>query len=247
MLVGVRNCFAFIWLCLCSVVVAAEDVIELYAVDYPPYMIVSDVNNISGIDVDVTREAFAAVGITAKINTAPWKRVLKNLEHGRVLGALSCSKRPDRVSFMLFSDQVSEANQVAVMSKGLDDRKLVNFQDLSNFKVIAVEGWGIQRELVRKNIPHTTTAEMDNGIKSVVYRDIDVFYSGELTTLYRAGQLGIQDDIKIKRFTDKESSSFHLCLSKGYPDSQRLLQLFNTGLAKIKASGRFDAIYEQYL
>ncbi len=247
MLVNTRNWLAFIWLCSCSAILSAEEVIELYAVNFPPYMIVVDEDNISGIDVEVTKAAFSAVGITAKISTEPWKRIYKNLQHGRVLGALTCSKRPDKVPYVFFSDQVSEANQVAVMSKEFDDSALVSFSDLNNFKVTAVEGWGVQRELEREKIPHKTTEEMDNGIKSVIYRDVDVFYAGELPIWYRTQQLGLQDKIKTKRFSDKKNATFHLCVSKAHPDSPYVLERFNTGLAAIKASGLFDAIYEKYL
>ena len=210
-------------------------------------MIVDDQNTISGIDVAVTRAAFAAVGIRANIVTAPWKRILKNLEHGYIAGTLSCSQRPDRETFILYSDKLSEAHQVAVMSVNTDDQQLRNFTDLNQYKVIAVEGWGIERELTQQGINHTTTPEMDSGIRSVVFRGIDVFYNGELTTLFRARQLGLLDDIKTKRFADKESSTFHLCLSKKYPGNDELLKQFNIGLAIIKASGEFDEIYSSYL
>jgi polar amino acid transport system substrate-binding protein len=204
-------------------------------------------DNFSGIDVEVTQAAFAKMGIKIKILSAPWKRVLKNLEHGRIAGALSCSKRSDRLSFIDYSDEISQANQVAVMSKTADDSPLENFDDLNKFKVIAVAGWGIQKELTRKGIVHETTQEIDNGIKSVVYRGIDVFYNGELTTLYRARQLNLLDKIKTKRFADKSSTSFHLCLSKNYTANNDLLEKFNIGLAKIKASGEVAAIQKKYL
>lgn len=226
---------------------AAGKPVELYAVDYPPYMIVDKQGVASGIDVEVTQAAFAAVGVETVILTAPWKRILKSLKHGRISGALTCSKRADRLNFITYSDQVSEANQVAVMAKDVNDQKLVNYEDMQYFKVIAVEGWGIQKELVKSGIKHDITQEMDNGLKSIIYRDIDIFYSGELTALYRARQLGLQDKIKTKRFADKKSSTFHLCLSKAHPQSEALVKQFNEGLKKIKASGDFDAIYKKYL
>lgn len=248
MLLSLRKLLVTAGLFICtSVSFADHQPLELYAVDYPPYMIVKSDTDISGIDVEVTRAAFAEMGIEVDILTAPWKRVLKNLEHGRIAGSLTCSRRPERESFIAFSDKVSEANQVAVMAKNADTSGLNVYADMHKFKVMAVEGWGIQKELEREGIEHVITQEMDNGIRSVVYRDIDIFYSGELTTLYRARQLGLQDQIKIQRFSDRQSSSFHLCLSKQHPDVEHLLKQFNTGLARIKASGVYDAIYQKYL
>ena len=221
--------------------------IELYAVNYPPYMIIDQQGAISGIDVEVTKSAFAAVGVPVKMMTAPWKRILKSLEFGYIAGALTCSYRAERERFVWYSDKVSEANQVAVFKKSADLSGLINFDDLRNYKVMAVEGWAIQKELEKSNITHETTLEMDNGIKSVAFRDVDVFYNGELATLFRAQQLNLQDQIKIKRLSDKESSTFHLCLSKEYSDSKNLISKFNQGLKLIKATGEYDSIYSKYI
>ncbi|MEH6446080.1 MAG: transporter substrate-binding domain-containing protein [Oceanospirillaceae bacterium] len=227
--------------------VTAADIVELYAVDYPPYMIIGPQGKVSGIDAEVTISAFASVGVPVQILTAPWKRVLKSLQYGSIAGALSCSKRSGREKFIAYSDKVSEANQVAVMKADGDDSQLNSFADLAKFKVMAVDGWGVQKELEAKKIAHITTQEMDDGIKSVVFRNVDIFYSGELTTLYRVRQLGLQDKIKTKRFVDKPSVSFHLCLNKSIDGNQALIEMFNQGLQNIKASGEFDAIYKKYL
>jgi len=221
--------------------------IELYALNYPPYMIVDKQGGISGIDVEVTQSAFAAVGVPVKMETAPWKRILKSLEFGYIAGAITCSYRTERERFVWYSDKVSEANQVAVFKKGADVSGLINFDDLRNYKVMAAEGWAIQKELEKSSIVHETTLEMDNGIKSVAFRDVDVFYNGELATLFRAKQLSLLDKIDTKRFLDKKSSTFHLCLSKGYSDSKNLISKFNEGLKLIKNSGEYDSIYSKYL
>lgn len=220
--------------------------IELYALHYPPYMIIDQQGGISGIDVEVTKSAFAAVGVPVKMLTAPWKRILKSLEFGYIAGALTCSYRAERERFVWYSDKVSEANQVAVFKTQTDVSGLINVEDLRHYKVMAVEGWANQQELEKSNIAHATTLEMDNGIKSVVFRDVDIFYNGELATLFRAQQLNLQDKIKTKRFADKKSSTFHLCLSKGYSESKNLVSKFNQGLKLIKASGEYDSIYSKY-
>lgn len=244
---SLRKALALISVVLSTFNVSAADILELYAVDYPPYMIIDAQGKVSGIDADVTQSAFASVGVPVRILTAPWKRVLKSLQFGSIAGALSCSKRPGREKFIAYSNKVSEANQVAVMKVDGDASQLVRFADLAKFKVMAVDGWGVQKELETKKIAHVTAQEMDDGIKSVVFRDVDIFYSGELTTLYRVRQLGLQDKIMTKRFVDKPSVSFHLCLSKSVDGNQALIEKFNQGLQNIKASGEFDAIYKKYL
>lgn len=236
---------ALVMLMLSSGSIAAP--VELFAVNYPPYMMVTEDGPVSGIDVEVTVAAFRAVGVPVKISTAPWKRVLKNMEHGRVAGALSCSRRPEREPFIHFSDPVSEANQVMISHKSTRLPETVELPDLTRFSVVAVEGWAIQKELVKAGIPHTAVPDIASGINAVVFRNIDIFYNGELTTLHQAQQMDLQDQIRSQRFTNKPSTPFHLCLSKGYPDSAELLEQFNRGLQLIKASGEYQQIYDRYL
>jgi polar amino acid transport system substrate-binding protein len=224
-----------------------QEVTTLYAVNYPPYMIVDSKGAVNGIDVEVTKASFSAVNQPIRIISAPWKRILKSLEFGYIAGALTCSKREDRLSYLNYSDKLSEANQVAVLKENMDDHSINSLSDLNAFKVIAVEGWGIQKELERKKIPHATAQELDDAIRSLIYRDIEVFYSGELTTLYRAKQLNLKEKIKTKRFSDKQSDAFYLCLSKKFEGNEALINKFNEGLKLIKASGEFDQIYRKYL
>ena len=159
----------------------------------------------------MTVAAFKAVGIPVKISTAPWKRVLKNLQHGRIAGSLSCSKRPDRDSFITYSDPVSEANQAMIINRDTTLPDKMTFTDMKPFRVVAVEGWGIQKELARAGIPHETVPDIESGINAVVFRGVDIFYNGELTSLFQAQQSGLHSKIRAQRFVGKPSTPFHLC------------------------------------
>jgi len=220
--------------------------VELYTVNFPPYTIIDPQNNIRGIDVEVVTAALAAVGIEARIAEAPWKRILKNIEHGRIAGTLSCAKNSIRETYMLFSEPISENVWGAVTARDFDTSNLVNFPDIQGYEVVAVADWAQSRQLSQHNLRHSVIPDIDSGIRSVLYRNIDLFYNGKLPTLYHARNLGLRDKIAFHQFEDIESTPLHLCLSKLYPDSQTLLEQFNTGLNKIKQSGEFDAIYKKY-
>ncbi|WP_415912090.1 transporter substrate-binding domain-containing protein [Neptuniibacter sp. QD37_11] len=225
----------------------ANQTVQLYTVDYPPYSLIDEKGAISGIDVEVTQAAFAAVGINADIQTAPWKRILKSIRHGRMAGTVTCSKRAGRDQFILFSDVLSEANQSAVMRLDRSDDDIVNFEDLREVSVSVVDGWGIQKELQQAGIAHSVVPDVDSGIRSLIYRNVDVFYNAGLVTNYRARKLGLQDEIKIKRLKGMHSTQYHLCLSKAYPKAEVLLEKFNEGLRLIKSNGQYQAIYDRYL
>ncbi|MGH1462385.1 MAG: substrate-binding periplasmic protein [Neptuniibacter sp.] len=224
-----------------------EKTLEFYVVHYPPYEIIDESGSISGIDVDVTKAAFAAVNISIVVKTAPWKRILKNIEYGRIPGTITCSKRPGRDVFIDYSDPISEAQQVVFSAVGTSIDSLEEFSDMNNFSVTVVDGWGIQNELELANISHQPTVDVGSGINAIVYRDVELFYNGNLTTLYHAKQMGLDDQIKATVLTGKGKTDFHLCLSKVYPNTAFLKQRFNEGLEIIKANGAYKNIYQHYI
>lgn len=223
----------------------AENV-TLYVVDYPPYMTVDD-QTVGGTDSRVVIEALRTQGVTAELKAAPWKRTEKNLKHGRVAGALSCSYREHRTAYITYSDALSSAHQAAIASRDVDLSKLKTFDDLNNYKVITIEGWGIQKELEQQGINHTLTNSMENALNAILNRGIDIFYAGEESALYKAKELGVRSQLQAKRIEGSSYTDFFLCLSKDYPGTQGLVRKFNQGLAEIKASGRYQAIHDQYL
>lgn len=247
MVSSIRKCLLALTLLAYGSTCLALTEVELFTVDYPPYTIIDDQGSITGIDVDVTVAAFRAAGVSAKISTAPWKRIVKNLKYGRIAGTLSCSRRPDRESFIAFSDPTSEASQAMVFNSQKALPHNLSFEDLKQYRVTAVEGWGVEKELTRAGIEHSTVPDINSGINAVVFRDVDIFYNGYLTTLHQARVMGLSDRISARRFTDKGITPFHLCMSKSFPDSDILLQKFNQGLQQLRTSGEYEMIYERYL
>jgi len=226
---------------------ANEKPLEFYVVHYPPYEIIDTSGQISGIDVEIAKAAFTEVGIPIEVKTAPWKRILKNIEYGRIPGTITCSKRLGRELYMDYSDPISQAQQVVFSAVSTPVSSLKQFADIADYTVTVVDGWGIQKELDIAGIDHLPTLDVASGINAIVYRDVELFYNGYLTTQYQAKQMGLEDQIKVSFLEDRGKTDFHVCFSKSYSDYRDLKQLFNKGLAIIKENGAFDAIYQRYV
>ena len=221
--------------------------IEFHVVHYPPYEIIHPSGDIAGIDVEVARAAFEAVDIPIVVKTAPWKRILKNIEYGRIAGTITCSKRSGRETYIHYSNPISNAQQVVFSAVDTPVSSLNKFADIANYTVTVVDGWGIQKELEKAGIAHLPTLDVSSGINAIVYRDVELFYNGFLTTQYQARVMGLENKIKATFLEDQGKTDFHICFSKAYPDYKLLTQRFNEGLALIKANGVFEDIYHRYL
>lgn len=244
---SVRMYFLLVLLLISSGLRADQETLELYVVHYPPYEIINPDGSISGIDVDVAKAAFAEVGINVVVKTEPWNRILKNIEYGRIAGSITCSKRAGREVYVDYSDPISEVNQVAFSAKERNIDSLRKFQQMQDYSVTVVDGWGIQKELIHADIHHFPTKNVSSGINAILYRNVDIFYNAYLTTMYEAHQLGLYDKIEATFFEDRAGTKFHLCLSKTYPGIDGYIDRFNKGLQRVKEKGIYHEIYQRYL
>ncbi|WP_067211799.1 substrate-binding periplasmic protein [Marinomonas aquimarina] len=243
--------FPLVTSCLClfsSATLRAQEALTFYVVSYPPYIIVSeDTQQISGIDVDVTRAAFASQGVSVEFKTMPWNRVVKSIEQGRILGTLSCSQRPGREEYMYFSDELSAVSRAVVSRKELVTDDITQLLDLSDYSVVTVDGWGMQKQLQSLNIAHQTSPDLSGAIKAVRYRNIDLLYMASYPAQYYVKQLGVEKDLKVTPLHDELSLSLYVCISSDYPNSDHVLTTVNNGLQQIKENGLYDQIRSRYL
>ncbi|MGF1762648.1 substrate-binding periplasmic protein [Aliivibrio kagoshimensis] len=224
---------------------AQEDLV-FFVVDYPPYMIVGDNNEVSGMDVEVVSAAFKEVGQPVSFDVLPWKRIKKLIEVGEIAGGLSCSKRKGRENYMLFSEYISFTRQAAITHIDFDSSKIKSLNDLKKYSVTTVSGWGTADQLESFNIDYIATKDIRSGLVSVLHRGVDILYGPEIPTMYSAKKMDEKNNIKAIYFDDIDKNELHLCLSKAYPNSSETLRLFNDGLNKIKKNGKYKEIQSHY-
>lgn len=109
--------------------------------DYPPYEYVEN-NQVKGVNMDLIREAFERMGVTASFEPRPWKRALFELEEGDILALSSGFRTAEREHFAIFPSEplAMEVNVVAVLA----DAEL-EVESLEDLKGVAV---GVVREYV---------------------------------------------------------------------------------------------------
>lgn len=217
-----------------------------YAVDYPPFIIVSPDGSITGKDIETIQAAYAAMDIQVDFATAPWKRILKGMQHGSIVGTSTCSRRPEREPYMLFSEKISEVRQAALSLYSTNTDAIKELRHLNQFSVVTVEGWSLDTQLTNLRIAHARVPSPDDAIRQLVNNRVQIFYSGQQSTLFRANQMGYGGLLKSTPLEDVPIIDYFLCISKHYPDAEKLLRLFNQGLKEIEQNGVLAAILEKY-
>lgn len=222
--------------------------VTLPVVNFPPYIMISESDqSISGMDIRIVQAAFKEVGIDTTFQAEPWQNIMQAMQKGNVLGTVSCSRRPERAPFMYFSDELSTTSRAVISRVELDTHAIEKVSDLAEYRIVSVEGWDMEQQLNALNIPHQLTQSIRQGLNSVYSGAADLFYVSDYPALYQARLLGIHKSLKVTNIVSEPLVPLHVCFSKHYPNSHKLLQEFNKGLQIIKSNGMYQTIRNEYL
>jgi len=234
--------------------------LTLYAEHYPPYAIDVKANKFTtshstkvdydttfvGMDIELIRQAYFAMGVEAEFEFRPWKRVMRDVEQGSILGGISCRRTEPREVFINFSDPVSRSRQAFISRANLNGKVIQSIDGLKSVKVVIVSGYAQQSILESSGIKYTAASSLTQGLNLVQRRDQDVFFTGWEGAAYEAKRLGYLEELV---FTDANIGGvkeFHVCFSKKYADSDKWRLLLNEGLIKIKEQGLMYTIKQKY-
>lgn len=227
-----------------------SEAVTLYAMDYPPYLIVSeDEQNqeVSGMDAEIIRAAFAAVDVDVHYQVQAWNSILTGMERGQMLGTASCTRRPERLPYMFYSDEVSTTSQVFISRRELDISAVRSLEELQQYNIVSVANWAPQKLMEQLGIHHQIAATLDDALLQIEDGSADVLYIAEYPALAQAKKLGIHSHIKATSLASQPLNTQHLCVSRQYPHARTVVEQFNLGLREIKRNGTYQAIRNRYL
>ncbi|MCS7484955.1 hypothetical protein UA24_00265 [Marinomonas sp. BSi20414] len=212
----------------------------------PPSANFPDAGAVYGSDVDILRAAYATQGVSVRIELRPWKRVMRDVEEGLVLGAVSCRQVPVRESFAYFSLPLSESMSAFVTRLGYLNVENTNLDILTRFDVAAVNGWSQTNILNDANIPYASVTGLEQGINLILRRNQDIFMTERDSALFEAQQMGVADRLSFYDVTGLEVDHYRVCFSKRYPDAEKWRDILNEGLKELDRSGKREEIFKQY-
>lgn len=212
--------------------------------EFPPWT--TETQELQGVFTEVVREAFAAENIEFDLKFLPWKRAQWFIQKGDAFAAFPYAKTPERHLEYRFSEPVMISvgrffYNPAYISDPPDFKQL---NDLKSYRIVGVYGYWYRKKFKEAglNVDYVNTeiqqlllissgrfdlAPLDQVMANVLIKQH--FPNNE--TLFEALPMSLN------------TSSLHLMVSQKYPESPKLLQQFNQGLATIRNNG----IYRQIL
>lgn len=223
----------------------ADHSLTIFAVNYPPYEIENpDVNNLQGFDVEVAIEAFRRKGYRATVDFRPWKRIVSMAKSGTALAILSCGKSAGREDYIYYSNPISTATRTYVASIDYKGDIPHSIKDAQGKKIVVVSGYVSEKELIAEGMDFDPIIDDESALRVLQKRGKDFFFTSREFVEYIAGGLGLADQFQY--FDTEKQVDYHLCFSKNWPHTEALRNIFNIGLAEIKADGTYDKIHAKY-
>lgn len=227
---------------------AAGDKVWVVATDtvFRPFEFTNEKGEFVGIDVDVLAAIAEDQGFQYELNSLGWDAAVAAVQAGQadalIAGATIKQERID--SGWIFSDGYYDATQTFVVSEGSD---IKGFADLSGKNVAVKNGTaGMDfAESLKEEYGFTTTVFEDS---PTMYQDVILGNSAAcvedtpiMADSIKTGNL----PLTIPAGMESEGAPYGFAIMK--PENQALLDMFNAGLANIKANGKYDEIIAKYL
>lgn len=213
---------------------------------FKPFEYTNEKNEFVGIDVDLLAAIAEDQGFKYEMQSLGWDAAVAAVQAGQADGLIAgATIKQERIdSGWIFSEGYYNASQTFVAGEGSD---IKSFEDLKGKNVAVKNG--------------TAGADFANSLKEQYGFTVTVF--DDSPTMYQDVILGNSaacvEDSPIMKASIKEGG-LKLMIpegmeSEGAPygfaimnkDKQELLDMFNAGLANIKANGKYDEIINKYL
>lgn len=229
-------------------VYADSPVLEIVACDYPPYEFATPENGLRGFDVDVVEEALRRAGYDTSFVFYPWARAYRMTVEGKAFAALTCSYKPEREIDLLYTKPISLMTDIYGVRSDYSGKPVVNKQIIKeeHLAVGSVKGNYLSDQWKELGVTVDLSSSENLLVRKLIDGRIDVVPTVKENFLYITKKLGVKDKIKFFLKEDYEISTFHLVISRKWPDAEKLCRLFDEKLKEMKQDGTYESIHARY-
>ena len=227
---------------------AADDAAKTYIIatdtTFAPFEFQNGAGEFVGIDLDLLAAIAEDQGFEYELQALGFNAAVQALEAGQADGVIAgMSITDERKEKFDFSEAYFDSG--VVMGIAADNEEIKSYEDLAG-KTVAVK-IGTEGQTFAESIKD------QYGFETVVFDTSDAMYldvkGGNSVACfedYPVMGYGITQGNGLKMVTDKEQgSSYGFAVGKGL--NAELLEMFNTGLANLKESGKYQEILDTYI
>ncbi len=200
-----------------------------------------------GFASHIVTEAFALAGVEVEYGFFPWKRAMKLARAGKWDGSIIWYETEQRRADFFYSDPIAPTRNSFFHLKSYQF-DWNGFEDLKDVRVGGTSeySYGTAFDAAEKaGIFRTHRAISDEvGLTNLLKGRVDVFPGELLVTYEQIRGTFSEEDAALFTHHPKHigREPLYLLLSKKVSGNERMRDLFNEGLQRLKESGKFDQI-----
>lgn len=219
----------------CQVIVFGDDI------EYPPFSFVDDNGQPTGFNIELARAMGQVMGWDIEFQLQPWAETKESLEKGEIHVISGMFHSPNRAEEYAFSTRHSTASGDVFTRMGTRVRDIADLEG----KRVAVQEGDIVYEYLKEqnlNIQFVPVPTSSDALRMVSSGEID--YAAVLRI---PGYYAIEKyDLMNVRHNGLPIAAHDYSMAVRKDDSSLLVAL-NEGLQILKATGKYDEIYGQWL
>ena len=213
---------------------------------FRPFEFTDDSGNFVGIDVDIVAAIAEDQGFKYEIQSLGWDAAIAACQAGQADGMIAGASITDerKASGWIFSDGYYNATQSMTVAA---DSDIDSFDDLAGKDVAVKTG--------TQGAAYAESLAEENGFYIVYCEDSPTMYQavlgGQAVACFEdtpiMGDSIVSGGLALKIVEGSENEGAPYGFAIFNADNQELIDLFNAGLANIKANGKYDEIIAKYI
>lgn len=213
---------------------------------FKPFEYTDESGNFVGIDVDIVAAIAEDQGFQYELKSLGWDAAIAACQAGQADGMIAGASITDerKESGWLFSDGYYTATQCMAVAENSD---IAGFEDLKDQQVAVKTG--------TQGASYAESLKDQYGFNINYFEDSPTMYQavagGQAVACFEDTPImaaSIKDgslDLKIVEGSENDGADYGFAIFDS--SKQELLDMFNAGLANIKANGKYDEIIAKYL
>ena len=228
---------------------AYEDIVTFTVGEWVPFTSGKDQNG--RIAEKIVSESLALEGITVKYRYVPWKRAFVEALRVDADGTIPWYITEERLLKFHYSKEPIISTKTVFFHLKTLDLKWDKYTDLNKYRVGGNLGFKTGQLLVKQGVEVEFVPKILQNFKKIIKDRIDIAPASILVGLHIIKNTFKPEVAKLFTYSDKEifskSEKTFLLVSKKHARGKEIVDKFDSGILKLKKSGRYQKILNEIL
>jgi len=227
----------------------AKDVMVIGGLVAPPYIIIDEKGSVSGVAVELIKQALAPLDIEPQFRISNWARAFKSATSGKIDALIPAIKSPDREEHLAYTETPLAHLQMALLhQKGSSATFDGSMESLKGSLIGRIRNARVSKSFDEAAKTGLFNIEERNSFGllalAVAHGRIDFMAGDELMGLWGAAENGVLDRLEISH-PHLGSVPVYLAISRKSPIANRVAEI-SENLARAKKSQDFQRAIKSY-